>query len=153
MEKENDTWLYVIGAVIVLLVVVVVFKRHTGTNPANNVPDFNAGSAEWIAWHKQLLKYGIPKEDANALWLKAFNQYAKDQQAANDYALRDYAQTQGMQVQDYSVLSGTYDFGIDTGKSISKAGGTIGTMFAFGVFFFVVILLGAGYLAFKNSQR
>jgi hypothetical protein len=150
--QDDKTWLYIVGAVVVLVIVYLAFSGGNKDDPADDIPSFNSTSAEWIEWHKQMLAFGYPKETANKIWLRAFNQYASDQWEANDYTLRNYASSQGMNVQGYSVVSGAYDSSIDTGKSLSKGVGTIGTMFALGIFVTVIIVVGAGFLLLKGKM-
>ncbi len=152
MQDDNKTWLYVLGGVVVLVVVYFLFKGGRPTiDPATQIPDYNATSGEWILWHKSLLAYGYSKQDANMVWLNAFNQYAKDLAIANDYTLRNYAQTQGMNVADYSVLSGAYDLSVNTGKGVSGFFGSLGTGFALGTVVFVLLITGALFLALRKA--
>ncbi len=154
MEEKNDTAFYAIMGIGVIAIIFLVFRKKTGIDPANAIPSpLSSTSAEWILWHKALLKYGYPQDSANMLFLQAFNSSgAKDVAAINDYTLRTYMQEQGIQLAGYSVASGAYDTVVGTGVALDKGVGTIGKFFAAGVFVAVLIIALVMWQLFKPEN-
>jgi hypothetical protein len=151
MEQEKDNSLYWIigGGLLMVIVLVLITRKSSMTDPSKRIPGVTANSAQWIAWHKAMLKFGYAKDDANALFLEAFSKSGSYD--ANDYNLREYVQTQGFEITG-GLGSSAYDGAIDTYSAFDNILPNISGFVLVGVIIVIAIFGFVGYQLFKNDE-
>lgn len=65
------------------------------TDPSKYLPSSTSTAEEWITWHKQLKKW-FSKQEANAYFVRFWNQRAGASSSADTHTIRDYMRTQGV---------------------------------------------------------
>ncbi|WP_250632104.1 hypothetical protein [Rhodoflexus caldus] len=116
------------------------------------IPAFDSSSARWIEWHKALKK-AVGKDEANALFIEAWELRVGKQAGNADSDLRGYMRSQGVEMAAtrweklYDSASTGFDF-------LAKIGITVGTgVLIFRVVIPAILSLVFTYLAIRTSFR
>lgn len=67
------------------------------SDPSIDIPNTASTSEIWITWHKQLKKW-FSKKEANAYFVKFWNQRAGASSSADTHTLRAYMSSQGVEL-------------------------------------------------------
>ncbi|CAG5082269.1 hypothetical protein [Parvicella tangerina] len=67
------------------------------SDPSKYIPNSTSSAEEWISWHKQLKKW-FSKTEANAYFVKFWNQRAGAGTQADTHSLREYMSSQGVEL-------------------------------------------------------
>jgi hypothetical protein len=92
-------------------------------DPSQTIPTASSNSENWIQWHKDLKKM-FGKKKANSIWLYTWSKRGGVNSPANNKSLRDYMDSQGVDISTTSLESITdtigdvLSFGLGTGKII-----------------------------------
>ncbi|WP_299459072.1 hypothetical protein [uncultured Microscilla sp.] len=109
----------------------------------DNLPHESSSANHWIAWHKALKKrYG--NKSANLLFSQAWEERGEDY--ANTTQLRNYAKTQGMEIEGDSIFSGVSDNVKNTWSSLNNGFAGIGASAALAI---LVVLGLIGFVTYK----
>jgi hypothetical protein len=117
-------------------------------DPSKTIPTASSKSENWIQWHKDLKRI-FRKKKANSIWLYAWAKRGGVKSPANTSGLRDYMDSQGIDITTTSLgelsdkIGNVLDFGFGVGKVL-----VIGTMSVVGL-----ILIGILVKLFKNSNQ
>lgn len=80
--------------------------------PQDNLPTEDFTDQQWINWHKSLRLVGLSKDEAAALFLKAWKQ--RGSSSANNDELRTYLKGQGIDISadfsDFTWLTNPFGF-------------------------------------------
>ncbi|WP_448519632.1 hypothetical protein [Rhodoflexus sp.] len=116
------------------------------------IPAFDSSSARWIEWHKSLRK-AVGGDEANALFIEAWELRVGKEAGKADSQLREYMRTQGVELAAtrweklYDSASAGFDF-------LAKIGLTVGTgVLIFRVVIPAILSLLFTYLAIRTSLR
>jgi hypothetical protein len=96
-------------------------------DPSQTIPTASSKSENWIQWHKDLKKV-FGKKKANSIWLYAWAKRGGVKSSANNSALRDYMDSQGVNVTTTSLgelsdaVGNVLDFGLGIGKIVIIGG-------------------------------
>ena len=117
-------------------------------DPSQTIPTASSKSENWIQWHKDLKKV-FGKKKANSLWLYAWAKRGGVKSSANTSSLRDYMDSQGVDVTTTSLgeLSDSIGNVLDFGFGVSKVV-IIGTLSVVGL-----ILIGILVKLFRNPNQ
>ena len=92
-------------------------------DPSSTIPTASSKSENWIQWHKDLKKF-FGKKKANSIWLYAWAKRGGIKSSANDMQLRDYMNSQGVDVTTTGlgaiadVVGNVLDFSLGFGRVI-----------------------------------
>lgn len=92
-------------------------------DPSQSIPTASSKAENWIQWHKDLKKV-FGKKKANSIWLYAWAKRGGIQSSANTSGLRDYMDSQGVNVTTTSLgelsdaVGNVLDFGLGVGKIV-----------------------------------
>lgn len=117
-------------------------------DPSKSIPTASSKSENWIVWHKDLKKI-FNKKKANSIWLYAWAKRGGIKSPANTSGLRDYMDSQGVDITTTSLgelsdsIGNVLDFGFGIGKVV-----IIGTLSITGL-----ILLGILVKLFRNPNQ
>jgi hypothetical protein len=117
-------------------------------DPSKTIPTASSKAENWIQWHKDL-KSVFGKKKANSIWLYAWAKRGGVKSSANTSGLRDYMDSQGVDVTTTALgelsdkIGNVLDFGFGLGKVI-----IIGSLSVVGL-----ILLGILIRLFKNPNQ
>jgi len=117
-------------------------------DPSQTIPTASSKSENWIQWHKDLKKV-FGKKKANSIWLYAWAKRGGIKSSANNSALRDYMDNQGVNVTTTSLgelsdaVGNVLDFGLGIHKIV-----IIGGLSVVGL-----ILLSILIRLFKNTNQ
>ena len=117
-------------------------------DPSQTIPTASSKAENWIQWHKDLKKV-FGKKKANSLWLYAWAKRGGVKSSANTSSLRDYMDSQGVDVTTTSLgeLSDNIGNVLDFGFGVSKVV-IIGTLSVVGL-----ILIGILVKLFRNPNQ
>ena len=90
-------------------------------DPSKTIPTASSKAENWIQWHKDL-KSMFGKKKANSLWLYAWAKRGGIKSPANTPVLRDYMDSQGVDITTTSLGELTDSIGnvLDFGFGVSK---------------------------------
>lgn len=117
-------------------------------DPSQTIPTASSKSENWIQWHKDLKKI-FGKKKANSIWLYAWAKRGGVQSSANTSGLRDYMDSQGVDITTTGLgelsdaIGNVLDFPITIGKWIIIGGLT----------FTGLIMLSILIKMFKNPNQ
>ena len=109
-------------------------------DPSQTIPTASSKSENWIQWHKDLKKV-FGKKKANSIWLYAWAKRGGVKSSANTSALRDYMDSQGVDVTTTSLgelsdsIGNVLDFGFGVGKVV-----IIGTLSVVGLILIAILV-------------
>jgi hypothetical protein len=96
-------------------------------DPSQSIPTASSKAENWIQWHKDLKKV-FGKKKANSIWLYAWAKRGGVKSSANTSVLRDYMDSQGVNVTTTSLgelsdaVGNVLDFGLGVGKIVIIGG-------------------------------
>jgi hypothetical protein len=96
-------------------------------DPSQTIPTASSKAENWIQWHKDLKKV-FGKKKANSIWLYAWAKRGGVKSSANNSVLRDYMDSQGVNVTTTSLgelsdkVGNVLDFGLGIGKIVIIGG-------------------------------
>jgi hypothetical protein len=117
-------------------------------DPSKTIPTASSKSENWIQWHKDLKKI-FGKKKANSLWLYAWAKRGGINSSANTSVLRDYMDSQGVDITTTALgelsdkIGDVLGFGFGVGKVM-----VIGTLSIVGL-----ILIGILVKLFRNPNQ
>lgn len=111
------------------------------------LPHSTSDDNEWVEFHKALLDEGFARNEANTIWLKAWN--ARASESANTYYLRGYFDSQGIDISGGS-LSNVTDNIRNTWTGIGSSLSGFGSMVLIGSLIGVGIIGFIAYRAIKS---
>lgn len=117
-------------------------------DPSQTIPTASSKAENWIQWHKDLKKV-FGKKKANSIWLYAWAKRGGVKSSANTSSLRDYMDSQGVDVTTTSLgelsdsIGNVLDFGFGVGKVV-----IIGSLSIVGL-----ILIGILIKLFRNPNQ
>jgi hypothetical protein len=109
-------------------------------DPSQTIPTASSKSENWIQWHKDLKKV-FGKKKANSIWLYAWAKRGGVKSSANTSVLRDYMDSQGVDVTTTSLgelsdsIGNVLDFGFGVGKVV-----IIGTLSVVGLILIAILV-------------
>jgi len=95
-------------------------------DPSQTIPTASSKSENWIQWHKDLKKV-FGKKKANSIWLYAWAKRGGIKSSANNSALRDYMDNQGVNV---------------TTTSLGELSDAVGDVLDFGLGIYKIVIIG-----------
>lgn len=115
---------------------------------AINIPIASTPDSGWIAWHIAQ-KRELGQQNANDLFSQAWAKTGNGSWASNTDTLRNYAKTQGIQLEgNFGVLSDVSSgFG-----SINRGGAKIGNTVTIGIVLVCIMIIAAVYFLFLKQD-